>query len=108
MQLLSSTEDKFFINKGDDKTKIPTDEFLDKKHARFVDARAVKQMASNLDSAISMSKQRSYVSSPLPERLPSTNLASLKKQQSRLVEKAPIKENIKYELLDSPHNPDIK
>lgn len=36
IKLLSTKEEKFYINKGDDKEKVPTDEFLEKKHARFV------------------------------------------------------------------------
>lgn len=36
VKLLSKKEEKFYINKGDDKDKMPTDEFLEKKHARFV------------------------------------------------------------------------
>jgi len=34
--LLSTREEKFCIKKGDDPEMVPTDAFLETKHARFV------------------------------------------------------------------------
>jgi hypothetical protein len=36
VKLLSTREEKFYIRKGDDPEMVPTDAFLETKHARFV------------------------------------------------------------------------
>lgn len=36
MSLLSSKEEKFVIHKDDPKVLMPSDEFMEKKHVRFV------------------------------------------------------------------------
>ena len=68
--LLSVSEDKFLINKGDDKEKMPTDAFLEKKHARFVvPEEAYKKTYIQGEFMAHLDKKRSSVTSVTPAQL---------------------------------------
>ena len=82
--LLSKEESKFYINKGDDKEHVPTDEFLEKRHARFVipeDAQETTRKHQEFIKGLNKKKLDN-------KALPSTNLTMLKKQSTLVMRDA--------------------
>ena len=86
MTLLSKSESKFYINKGDDKDHVPTDEFLEKKHARFVvPEEALETGRKHSEMIKGLDRKRSLLPA---QKQTSTNLSMLKRQSTLAIREA--------------------
>lgn len=80
MTLLSKQEEKFYINKGDNKESVPTDAFLEKRHARFVIPEDAQETARKYNDVLKgLNKKKTLL---LDSKPMSTNLTMLKRQST--------------------------
>jgi len=90
VQILSQTEDKFQVQKDGSKSDMPSDEFLEKKHARFVTPSNKQKHSEQQDLLLAQKKRKQVLhnqqSTLLHENTnttlaaKSTNLAKLQNQ----------------------------